>query len=246
MDMKCKKCGFELDNGSQFCSHCGTKREEEEQSIGQQPLTIGKAFFILLAIIGFAYFSIPKTEDKDNEKNNSVPQEVKKEPPPYTLEDAMKELSFYENRLSEYVKMKTMDYPTAMKAAGELKIMYSEIEDVYNKKYYEDDVKTAYLKLKEVMPKAQKNIYPKIRKAWVKENAPELAKNNVRLSCRNSTCNEINMKSSKYLSELVVRDEMDAFSSEFSKLRIRKIWFNNTFGSGTSVTRQDVSDTALE
>ena len=244
--MKCKRCGCELGAGSQFCNQCGTKCEEEEKSIGQQPITKGKAFFILLAIIGFAYVSIPKSDDNEKEQNKPIPQEVKKEPPPYTLEDAMKELSFYENRLTEYVKMKTMDYPTAMKAAGELNIMYSEIEDIYNKKSYEDEVKIAYLKLKDAMPKAQKNIYPKIRKAWVKENAPELAKNNVRLSCRNTSCNEINMRSSKYLSEYVVNKEMDAFSSEFSKLRIRKIWFHDTFGSGTSVTRQDVSDSALE
>lgn len=213
--MKCKKCGSELGVGSQFCNQCGAKCEVDEKSIGQQPITKGKAFFILLAMIGFVYISIPKSDDGEKEKIKPVPQEVKKAPPPYTLEDAMKELAFYEKRLSEYVKLKTMDYPTAMKAAGELNVMYSEIEDIHNKKSYEDDVKVAYLKLKKSMPKAQKNIYPKIRKAWVKENVPNMANKNIRLSCRNASCNEINMTSRKYLSAVSVQNDMDALSSTY-------------------------------
>lgn len=63
--MKCKKCGCELDVGSQFCNQCGTKCEDDEKTIGQQPLTKGKVFFILLVMAGIAYVSF-SSSDKDS------------------------------------------------------------------------------------------------------------------------------------------------------------------------------------
>ena len=66
--MKCKKCGSELGIGSQFCNQCGTKCEEEEKSIGQQPVTKGKALFILLVMIGIAYVSFSSSDNENASK----------------------------------------------------------------------------------------------------------------------------------------------------------------------------------
>ena len=74
--MKCKKCGCELDVGSQFCKQCGAKCEEDEKTIGEQPITMGKAFFILLIIAGFAYVSFSSSDKEVSQKERSTKSSV--------------------------------------------------------------------------------------------------------------------------------------------------------------------------
>lgn len=261
----CKKCGTKCEDIASSKEELPTDKEALKKKIlggslsednktqeksWQDNLSFGKVILILLVMGGIVLVTHPDIFSSSHEDSvppkQTVQQEVKKEPPPYTTEDALKELAWYENRLSEYVQMKSMDYTTAMKAAGELYVMWNEIQEVYNKKSSEESVKTAYLKLQKTLPKAQQNIYPKIRKAWVQGTTADMARENVRLSCRNASCNEINLKSVKYLNVSAVQEEMDGFQTVFDKIRMRKIWFHDTFGSGTHVTRQDVSDGSLE
>lgn len=264
--MFCRKCGCRVQDDSDFCPKCGEKladesidaKNEKLSAIGAESSNSEKksagwvAPALVVCAIAYVILKLAGCMDVpgENTSSRSTPSvqtvSVKKEPPPYTLEDALKELSWYENRLSEYVKMKSMDFATAIKAAGEMKIMWTEIQAVYDKKHNEEQVRNAYLKLQKELPKAQKNIFPKIRKAWVKGITEDMARKNVRISCRNTSCNEINLKSPEFLSIAVVQTVMDSFDSDFNKLRVKKIWFHDTFGSGTNVTRQDVSDGALE
>lgn len=74
--MKCKKCGCELGVGSQFCNQCGTKCEEEEKSIGQQPITKGKALFVLLVMVGIAYVSFSSSDKDSSQKERSTKSSV--------------------------------------------------------------------------------------------------------------------------------------------------------------------------
>lgn len=214
---------------------------------GSNNLSCSQVFFIVIVLAAASWFFFPSEKSgHESSSQETKKYEAPKPPPPYTEQDALKDLSWYEGMLSGYVKMNSMDYSTARKAMSEVNRMYADLNDIKSRSPYSVKVDSAYKKLLSLMPKAQKKIYPKMRRAWVNGRVEEFARMNVRISCRNKSCDQMTFKSIRYANISAIQADKDAYDSEFVKLRVKKIWFDDSFGSGTAVTYTNTGDDRLE
>lgn len=68
--MKCKNCGEEISNGSNFCEYCGTKVSNKRKNHIILWLCFA-AVFVAIAVVAFVHLN-PNGEDEKNDKNRVI------------------------------------------------------------------------------------------------------------------------------------------------------------------------------
>ena len=110
-----------------LCVQHRRKSMSENNEKGSGNLSCAQVFFIVVVLAAVVWFFFPDSHSGSGSGSTETKrvETPMPPPPPYTEQDAMKDLSWYEERISEYLKMNTMDYPTARKAMNEINGMYA-------------------------------------------------------------------------------------------------------------------------
>lgn len=227
--MICKKCKQQIDEMFDFCPKCGEKINDDLNDSRKKPSSCFVTFVILSVlgmIIALIVDSIP------TEKKETKIEKTKEEVPQYTVNDAARDVDKLNKSIKEMLDNKNPDFSQSIKYSNFLDVVNSQLNDVI---YIFPNTLAgdSAVALRNKLPSSQKKIFPKIRRAWVAGLGNDIG---MRVKCRNKSCNEIKIYGDRYLLEENVRADQEYYSPKFEKFRIKKVYYEHSFGGGTSVT----------
>lgn len=161
----------------------------------------------------------------------------------YTEEDALKELAYYETKLSEMLKNAKPDFADATQYASFLGTAPAEIAGIVTK-LPSEKVTAASGKLLKHMPKVQETVFPRIRKAWVSATAYSMMDLDVEVACRNKSCSSVRFSGVRYSLQSRIKSDCETLEPEFAKFRFREAVFD-AFGKGGRWTLKNPKDNVL-
>ncbi|MCF0225659.1 MAG: hypothetical protein HUK20_15440 [Fibrobacter sp.] len=215
---------------------------EKHENWMSKPMT-GKTWIAVIAVIAVAFYFMlgDMISSEDQTVDGSTLSSEKK--PEYTEEDAMRDLKWWAETVASYPEVaSSADYATARKMSNQLWIARGELESIVSMVPYSVNAAPAAKKILDVLPVVQKDVLPKLRRAWVNGENDIMSRYGVRVKCANKSCDAVTFVGDRYYSEFLARDDFDKARDEFEKLHFKKIRHVAKDGSGMNSGFKDMSD----